>query len=319
MIPRALRAWEFCEPRDRTDGVACGSALLDGDYRTSWPHFSVAQHLALAAVLAYLKGGVDALPRGVIMPPVDDGRLPHALIYDMIRHARAMSEAPTYPAHHIFQRHYDLVVPLPSSKGPAASVSNTDMARVVSRALSPVEGGDGGPPVSSLVLRTIPLKTKSTALPQGIRQARDAPRKLHLSSMRLDADEKTEEAVRGASILLWDDVVTWGNTSEGARNLLLLAGAARVDVVSAFGTGPVMRAATYRLAEGRDAHSVLYGRVGDVPNPDDFVLEQSLSVMKEAVEWPLQADEDMVKVWHDTLGEWVCTGWPHFVPNNIPF
>ena len=79
-----------------------------------------------------------------------------------------------------------------------------------------------GPPVAEMVLRVQPLKIKSTKLPKSVRNAKDAPRKLHLSTMLLNNDFMND--IAGKSILLWDDVVTWGNTSEGARNLLLLAG-----------------------------------------------------------------------------------------------
>ena len=117
-----------------------------------------------------------------------------------------------------------------------------------------------------------------------MRNAKDAPRKLHISTMLLN--EKFKGSIKGKRILLWDDVVTWGNTSEGARNLLLLAGthhllmrqantlmsyrlqvstsyltgfhvshlsltstgAERVDIVSGFSTGSVIRTYKYEFS-----------------------------------------------------------------------
>ena len=127
--PLALTGWCFDEPRDKVNQVGCGSALLDGDYRTSWPHFGVPQQYALAGTLAYLKGGLEGLPKGVTFPPSADGRVACTLLYDVIVASRQAladrgDDEPMYPEYTIFDRSYDLIVPLPSSGGPSASESN---------------------------------------------------------------------------------------------------------------------------------------------------------------------------------------------------
>jgi hypothetical protein len=151
------------------------------------------------------------LLRGTLLPPGDTFQLPQALVHAAIERAKGGN---TFPPETLFARRYDLVVPLPSSQGPRASPPNVDNV----------------PRVDHALLRTVPMATKSTKLYRGDRIARDAPRLIHFGTMHVDGDDR----VRGARILLWDDVITCGNTSEAARNLLLLAGAHCVDLLTAF-------------------------------------------------------------------------------------
>lgn len=67
---------------------------------------------------------------------------------------------------------------------------------------------------------------------RSIRRNPDAPRIMHYDT--LSVDKAFAGDVQGKSILLYDDVFTWGNTSEAARNLLLLLGASEVDVLTYF-------------------------------------------------------------------------------------
>jgi hypothetical protein len=305
-----LYGWSFKETRV---GLACGNALFDGDYRTSWPHFGAVQQMALSATLSSLKGGIESLPRGVVLPPVDDSRLPHAMVFDVIQKSRELAAAlkdPEYPQASVFTRSYDVVAPLPSSKG-LASHSNVLMAKAVSKAFTD-SGGDAGPPIEHLVLRRSPLPVKSTKLQRDVRNRRDAARLIHFDTMSLNPQCKS--AIRGAKILLWDDVMTWGNTSDAARNLLLLGGAAQVDTITAFNTGQMARAHEYVVAEGMDPEQVLFA---ESPNKESFSLKSVQFLEKVVIDWNEEAHS--IKQWHDDLGEWVSQGWPHFVPNDVPF
>lgn len=320
--PLSLTGWCFDEPRDSLNQIGCGAALLDGDDRTSWPHFGVPQQYALAGTLAFLKGGLDGLPKGVTFPPAADGRLACTLLFDVITASREASKKmvesglPMYPEHTIFDRSYDLLVPLPSSVGPGASENNKTAAMAVSSAFSPVIGGDGGPPIEEAVLRVQKMKVKSTKTDRNLRKHRDAPRQLHFSNMLLS--KALVDQIQGQRILLWDDVCTWGNTSEAARNLLLIAGASRVDVITAFSTGPVTRAHTYSVNENPTDSPLVVGQVGDTPDKNNYEQKASILVSKELIEWEV-TEKGPLREWHEALGEWVEANFPHFVPNEIPF
>lgn len=325
--PLALTGWSFDEPRDEVNQIGCGSALLDGDYRTSWPHFGVPQQYALAGTLAYLKGGLEGLPKGVTFPPSADGRVACTLLHDIVVASREAianknsSSEPMYPEHTIFDRSYDLIVPLPSSGGPGASESNKTAAVAVASAFAPIVGGDGAPPVEEAILRVQPMKVKSTKTDRNLRKHRDAARQLHFSNMLVS--QALVDQLKGLHILLWDDVCTWGNTSEAARNLLLIAGAARVDVLTAFSTGPITRAYTYSVTGNLNQSPavkspVIAGNVGDQPNLESYKQEASVLVSKELMEWET-TQKGPLREWHDALGSWVEANFPHFVPNEIPF
>ncbi|CAD7970823.1 unnamed protein product [Amoebophrya sp. A25] len=334
--PRCLTGWSFDDNRDQVSGLVVGNALLDGDYRSSWPHFRASQQLGLANTLAYLKGGFDELPRSVIEPPTSGPHLPETLVYEMIRESRRAAQArfrnvsdstasqsdeieSSYPKETVFSRMYDMICPLPSSKG-VASNANHRMAHVVARAFgSSLEDNDqtisfGEHPVSlALCRRKHPMECKSTKLDRDKRQNRDAPRLLHFSTMALD--KQACKDLYGRCVLMWDDVVTWGNTSEAVRNLLLLAGAARVDILSAFSTGPAMNTYVYEVKAGRDSEAVLFGE----PDSDAFQKRCVSMVAKSPIDWTPHCLESPTKVWHDDLGKWIESGWPAFVPNNAPF
>ena len=144
----------------------------------------------------------------------------------------------------VFSRDYDIICPLPSSKG-HASLANTSVAQAVASSL------DCFPLLVKWVARAVPMAVKSTKSPRSMRMNKNAPKLMHFCTMVLE--EEARGKIEGKKVLLYDDVMTWGNTSEAARNMLLLAGAKEVDVLTVFATGPLMRAATYELVEeGKD-------------------------------------------------------------------
>lgn len=133
------------------------------------------------------------------------------------------------------------------------------------------------------------MSTKSTALNKRDRKNRDAPRLLHFSTMSFGGLELLE-SVKNQSVLLYDDVHTWGNTTEAVRNMLLMAGAARVDVLTIFGTGQLMHAAHYKLVDGVNYADALYSTE---PNADHFKLVDSQVVEKDELQWPEQSTTTM--------------------------
>ena len=222
------------------------------------------------------------------------------LLYDIVVASRQRlqsiletEDGVIYPPHSIFNRSYDVIVPLPSSGGPGASESNKTAALAVASAFSPIPGDDGGPTLEEMVLRVQPMRVKSTKTDRHLRKHRDAPRRLHFSNMLVN--ESLIEQIKGTKILLWDDVCTWGNTSEAARNLLLMAGASRVDVITAFSNGPITRAHTYSVSHNDESDTpadndrrvtpTVSGKVGDHPDPDSYKQHASVLVSKELIEW----------------------------------
>ncbi len=93
-------------------------------------------------------------------------------------HASRQSLRSVVDATTVLHREYDVVCPLPSSRGPA-SKPNVEVAEVIARSFGPV-GGDGGPAVSiSLVQRVQLMLRKSTATDKWTRQQSDSPRLMH--------------------------------------------------------------------------------------------------------------------------------------------
>lgn len=186
----------------------------------------------------------------------------------------------------VFTREYDFVVPLPSSQGPA-SENNTQVAALVAKAFRAK--------TLEAVQRVKPKLQTSLTHP-ALRKRLDAPRLMHFDSMRVNPESLT--ALRGARVLLYDDIVTYGSTSEAGRNLLLLAGAARVDTIFAFSMGPHLQTAVYDFVEGMSQEKL----VAESPSPNNFVLKSALVVPKLEGDLPL---------WEKTFLTWVTT---HYSP-----
>ena len=264
--PLCQIGWQFADNRVASR-LCVGNALFDGDYRTSWEFYRVPQRLALVSSLSYLKGGETNLPRGLMIPTSSDGRYLHALAHDVISETKHNLNSVTFPhdMQSVFHRAYDVIVPLPSSKGPA-SPPNNDICRVISRALGGVN--DAGPPIEHVIKRTRPMLVKSTKADRSTRRNPDAPRLMHFGTMSIEPS--LLDSIKNQKILLYDDVYTWGNTSEAARNLLLLAGASEVDILTVFSTGPMSRAATYEFNnDGRSFADTV--RNAPLLDPDMFL------------------------------------------------
>jgi predicted amidophosphoribosyltransferase len=305
--PLSLIGWNFKD--SRTAQVCVGNSLLDGDYRTSWEYFNVPQRIALSSSLAFVKGGIDKIPRGLSFPGSADGMILKHLVADMTNESRLQSKnlvADEDVSTTIFSEVYDVIVPLPSSTG-KASLPNIEVANAVSVGL----GGQAGPPIDFLVNRVKPMTVKSTKTVRQKRREKDAAKQMHFGNMSLE--RSCFESIKGKSILLYDDVITWGNTSEAARNLLLLAGAKKVDVLTVFSTGPMIRAAKYTVLPDLNLVDVLCSQE---PNLEHFQLEKSYLVEKNTIQWNGQ---ETMKIWHENLGKWVERYWPSYVPNDIPF
>jgi hypoxanthine phosphoribosyltransferase len=297
-LPLCQIGWSFQDLRTKS-GLCVGSALLDGDYRTTWEFYKIAQRSMLVSSLAFLKGG--QVPNGLMVPYDTQGKYLLPYICDVISESK--KNVNLLNSQTVFNRTYDCIFPLPSSKGPAND-PNINAARAIAKSLSPHSGGDAGPPIVNLLDRSVPMKTKSTATCRSIRTNPDAPRIMHFDTLRFSeiAD------VKGKRILLYDDVVTWGNTSEAVRNLLLLSGAAEVDLITCFSTGPMMRAANYSCAiPGFDAKSNF--------NADSFKLVSSCAVSKDLLKWT--GIQETHKEWHALLGQWIDKRFPELVPNDI--
>lgn len=98
---------------------------------------------------------------------------------------------------------------------------------------------------------------------------------------------------------------------------MLLAGAGRVDVVTVFSTGPMMRASTYSLINLYSPQDLQEILCSNSPDKDLFRLEKSVPVSKEILSWT--DHQPSMKIWHEKLGIWIEKNWPSFVPNDIPF
>jgi hypothetical protein len=94
-----------------------------------------------------------------------------------------------------------------------ATASNIECANMLSKAF-------GGVPVEFVVNRRFHLcRSKRSNTSAEIRQNKDAPRIMHYSTLSIEPS--LMNCVKNKKILLYDDVITWGNVSEAARNLLL--------------------------------------------------------------------------------------------------
>ncbi len=145
---------------------------------------------------------------------------------------------------------------------------------------------------------------------RNIRRSKSAVSDMHLSNMAINP--ALFDSIKGRSILLYDDVVKYGNTSEAARNLLLLAGAKAVDVVTVFATGPLIRPVTLTLANEMAQDKF---RKGLADSSMYHVVSHSVVEKMELV-WPEQPN---LKTWHARFGAWIEDRWPAYVPNDIPF
>jgi len=291
--PLCLFGWQTRDLRTKS-ALSIGNALMDGNYRTSWDHYDVPTRQAMVSSLAYLKG-TDSLPPGLLVPLTNDGRFLRSYVHDCIQASKdglsGLSSQVT-----IFHRSYDVICPLPSSKGPA-SKSNSEVAHVIAKVLQT--------PICHFIVRRSPMTIKSTLTNRTLRTDPDAPRLMHYDSMQID---KTYlKNVKGSSVLLYDDILTWGNTSEAARNLLLLAGAEKVDVITCFSTGPVFRSAEYQLNSEKDLTEC---------QSVDFELVNSTLVEKGLLKWTTQKS---LKEWHELVSQYTRAKFPEMVPNDIPF
>ena len=154
-----------------------------------------------------------------------------------------------------------------------------------------------------LIQRFQPMACKSTKEDRNIRRSRDAPRIMHYDNMRLDPEFLNDGFIKGKSILLYDDVFHWGNTSEAARNLLLMAGAPEVDVLTCSCTGDSFR-------------SSFYERINDLSNKESFKSQKGSLITKEHISWIGQTN---MKEWHQNIKEYINSDFPEFVPNDIPW
>jgi hypothetical protein len=268
----------------------------------------------MSSSLAFLKGGADQLPRGVVLPLTVDGRFIRRYASDTIKASRDnmhLLNRPDSSFETVFQRQYHIVCPLPSSKGPA-SPSNMALATTIASSLT----SSPAAAVHSLVLRHRPMETKSTSTDRFVRMDKDAPRNMHFDTIVIDKQYLTE--IHGASILLYDDVFTWGNTSEAARNLLLMLGAAEVDVLTCFATEPAYRSSIYDLTDDAGASGVS-DIVSDAKlmGKEKFQLKQSTFCEKHILGW--HQSQESFKAWHDNTFTYVKQYFPEFVPNDIPW
>ena len=201
--PLSLTGWNFEESR-ASNGICIGNALLDGDYRTSWEYFGVPQRLSLFSSLAYVKGGIENLPRGSSFHGSADGMILKHLIVDVCAESKVLAgnlNTNNGITHTVFDQHYDVICPIPSSKGPA-SIPNLEVAKAVSFGLS----GSAGPPSEMLVRRVKPMTTKSTKTAKETRRHMDAPKMMHFDNMSLEP--ALYKDIQGKKILLYDDVMT---------------------------------------------------------------------------------------------------------------
>jgi hypoxanthine phosphoribosyltransferase len=305
--------WEANDPRC-VSGVTVGSSLLDGNYRTVWEHLDVSVRVALVSSLSFVKGilvylckgGESNLPRGLMRPFTSDGHFLNRFIYDAIDASikgSFNSESLENPTQTIFHRKYDFICPLPCSTGPP-SRNNMAVTETIAKILTETGRVKSSPlSIMPFIERFQPMKTKSTAEDRNVRRSPDAPRIMHFDNMRVDPAYTKDGLLKGRSILLYDDVFTWGNTSEAARNLLLMEGAAEVDVLTVFCTGDMFRSSTYnRISEGFTM--------------DSYKLKKSLVVSKEPLSWVGQKN---LKEWHQNMKGYIKDHFPEFVPNDIPW
>jgi hypothetical protein len=204
--------------------------------------------------------------------------------------------------------HYDCICPLPSSKG-QASEPNISFSKVLAKCFGDI-------PVKHLILRSAPMKVKSTRLSASVRRSPDATRQIHYDT--LDINPELRNWIQGKSILMYDDVCTWGNTSEAVRNLLLIMGAEQVDLITAFSTGPIMYASEYAFKAPTDSKMDLKdyltgsGRL-KAPTKELFEMVSRQAVEKHILTWDSQPNE---KSWHDTFGKWISQRYPDMVLND---
>ena len=83
------------------------------------------------------------------------------------------------------------------------------MANIIAKSLHK------SPCIVPFINRHSPMAIKSTKTNRYDRMNRDAPRLMHYDTMSVESALASD--VKGKSILLYDDVFTWGNTSEAAR------------------------------------------------------------------------------------------------------
>jgi hypothetical protein len=312
LLPLCAMGWQAREARTRS-GWTVGNALFDGNYRTSWEHYDVSVRQAMTSSLAYVKGGKDKLPNNLMIPMTTDGRFLHHYIQDVMGASRSQCERlrsvlKGRPTQTIFSRKYDIICPLPSSKGQAA-IGNQRITQSMAMAL-------GITAVEPLILRFRPMAVKSTDTDRPLRVDRDAPRLMHYSNMMVNKEFVGD--IRGASILLYDDVFTFGNTAEAARNLLLLLGAAEVDVMVCFATGLLYKSTEYgidRLPDGIDVATALTS--SDHMSPELFELVDCRTEQKDVLKW--HSHQETLKQWHDLTKAYVRANFPEFVPNDIPW
>ena len=118
-------------------------------------------------------------------------------------------------------QHWDLIIPVPSS---AASFYKRTFNQCALIALEILREHEKAKPDSRLDL--ISLRHTGKNPPQA-----SLPHSRRLRNVR-GAFQAVSESLRGASILLVDDVVTTGATSAAATAALLNAGCLRVDLVA---------------------------------------------------------------------------------------
>ena len=87
--------WEASDARCAS-GLALGSSLLDGNYRTVWEHLDVSVRVALVSSLSFvkgiscklMKGGESNLPRGLMRPFTNDGRFMLQFAHDTVNSSK---------------------------------------------------------------------------------------------------------------------------------------------------------------------------------------------------------------------------------------
>ena len=247
--------WEAADPRTRS-GKTFGNSLLDGK---TWKQMDVNVRLVLTSSLCYVKDGMENLPIDLQSSPTLNGNyFLHKLAYDStletLKTGLLIPDKNLNPSMTIFNREkYDFICPLPSSKGPA-STNNLAIANTISAAFRHHYNTSTDFRVQQLITKFQPMTIKSTATPKALRKHSDAPRQMHYDSMCVNEDAVKQGMIKDSKILLYDDVFTWGNTSEAARNLLLFEGAAEVDVITCFCTGKLCRSSIYdRLIQDKNS------------------------------------------------------------------
>jgi predicted amidophosphoribosyltransferase len=203
--------WSCKDYRSKSKLYIGNALLCGGENIQDWNHFDVPQKQTLHSALDFLKGR-------------DSSSETETLDFLANVIGNSVENTPEGKCT-IFQRQYDVICPIPSSKGPV-SIPNLKTAQMLSKSLL------AQPQIELLVNRHRPMKLKSEMTDKSVRMEIDAPRKLHYSSMSIESS--LLNSIRGKKILLYDDIIAWGNVTEAARNLLLILGAAEVDVFCVF-------------------------------------------------------------------------------------